>query len=62
MGLILGEVAGRKVVQHGGAWAAYRAELLRVPDERLTVICLCNRDDLQPTALRHSILKIVLGE
>lgn len=51
----------RLVVSHGGAWAAYRAELLRVPEERLTVICLLNRDDLHPDRIARRIAGFALG-
>ena len=46
---------GKPIVTHGGAWAAYRAELLRVPGEKLVVVCLCNRDDLAPQQLARRI-------
>lgn len=46
---------GRKIVSHGGAWAAYRAELLRVPAEKLVVVCLMNRDDGNPSAVCQRI-------
>lgn len=48
-------------ISHGGAWAGYRAELLRVPAHELTVICLCNRDDLQPSAICRSIAAAALA-
>jgi N-acyl-D-aspartate/D-glutamate deacylase/CubicO group peptidase (beta-lactamase class C family) len=33
---------GREVVSHGGSWAGYRAQLLRIPKERTAVAILCN--------------------
>ena len=62
MGLRFTTEDGQAVVSHGGAWAGYRAELLRVPAERLVVVCLCNRDDLQPSALARQIAKAALGK
>ena len=50
-GLMFTERDGRAMVSHGGAWAGYRAELLRVPAEDLVVVCLCNRDDSNPSEL-----------
>ncbi len=47
-GLMFAERGGRRFVVHGGAWAGYRAELLRVPADDLVVVCLCNRDDVNP--------------
>jgi hypothetical protein len=34
--------------EHNGAWAGYRADILRLPDERLAVACLCNLADADP--------------
>lgn len=50
-GLMFHDDNGRKIVSHGGAWAAYRAELLRIPAEKLVIVCLMNRDDGNPSAL-----------
>ncbi len=61
MGLMHGELDGAATISHGGAWAAYRAELLRVPSADLVVVCLCNRDDLDPSAIAASIAKLVLA-
>lgn len=41
-GLEVDRYKGLLRVKHGGAWAGYRAELLRFPEQRLSVICLCN--------------------
>jgi CubicO group peptidase (beta-lactamase class C family) len=62
MGLMFGTEDGRPVVSHGGAWAGYRAELLRVAAERLVVVCLCNRGDLKPSQLARRVAKAVLGK
>ncbi|MBL8728353.1 MAG: beta-lactamase family protein [Planctomycetes bacterium] len=54
-GLMHVTVGGTAMVAHGGAWAGYRAELLRVPEHDLVVVCLCNRDDLDPERLCRSL-------
>jgi len=36
---------GLRMVEHGGAFVGYRAQMVRFPDQRLTVIQLCNRAD-----------------
>ena len=36
-------------VAHGGAFVGYRAEMIRFPEERLSVVCLCNRSDGRPS-------------
>jgi CubicO group peptidase (beta-lactamase class C family) len=51
MGLLFSEEKGEKTVSHSGAWAGYRADLLRIPERDLVVICLANRDDVNPSGL-----------
>src|SRR5918999_244982 len=41
-GLVVGQYRGLRTVRHGGAWAGYRAELLRFPEQRTSVAGLCN--------------------
>ncbi|HZN01949.1 MAG TPA: serine hydrolase domain-containing protein [Candidatus Polarisedimenticolia bacterium] len=42
LGLFFGTYRGLRLVEHGGAWAGYRANLVRVPERRVAVITLCN--------------------
>jgi CubicO group peptidase (beta-lactamase class C family) len=42
LGLFMRSHRGLKLVTHGGAWAGYRANLMRVPERRLAAIVLCN--------------------
>ena len=61
-GLVFERIGEHRVVSHGGAWAAYRAELLRIPAKRITVVCLCNRDDMNPSRRARRIAGLVLGK
>jgi CubicO group peptidase (beta-lactamase class C family) len=54
-GLSVAELDGRRVVSHGGSWVGYRAEMMRFPEERLTVICLASRGDANPTGIARAI-------
>ncbi len=62
MGLMFAEIDGKRAIRHGGAWAAYRAELVRVPEVALVVMCLCNRPDLEPSRLCSRIVGMALRE
>ncbi|HUD72367.1 MAG TPA: serine hydrolase domain-containing protein [Dongiaceae bacterium] len=42
LGLGLDTYRGLRVIEHGGAWAGYRAMLMRIPDWRVTTLVLCN--------------------
>jgi CubicO group peptidase (beta-lactamase class C family) len=61
-GLVVGKERGLKLVSHGGAWVGYRAQLLRYPDERVAVACLCNLSTANPSALARRVAEVYLGE
>jgi hypothetical protein len=48
------------VVAHGGALFGYRAELLRFPKQRFSVICLCNLSTADPGKKAYRIADIYL--
>lgn len=61
-GLTLGEHRGLKTVSHGGSWAGYRAELLRFPEQNLSVACLCNLAAANPGRLARQVAEVYLGD
>jgi CubicO group peptidase (beta-lactamase class C family) len=61
-GLMHDAMNGHAIISHGGAWAGFRAELLRVPDDKLSVAVLCNRGDSDPVAMARTVAGIVLGD
>ena len=61
-GLFLGEYRGLKMVEHGGAWAGYRAQLMRFPTEHVSVACLCNLGSAGPTELAQRVADIYLAD
>ncbi|HEY6147141.1 MAG TPA: hypothetical protein VIZ69_05565, partial [Thermoanaerobaculia bacterium] len=42
-------------VRHGGSWAGFKAEILRYPDRRVSVVVLCNRRDAVPGRLARAL-------
>jgi CubicO group peptidase (beta-lactamase class C family) len=60
-GLMIGAYRGLPTVRHGGAWAGYRADLLRFPTAKTSVACLCNLGSTNPSALADSVADIVLA-
>jgi len=62
LGLFIDSYRGQRVVSHGGAWAGYRAELLRFPDQHTSVACLCNLATSGPSALAKQVADIWLGD
>lgn len=61
-GLFVSTHRGRRTVSHGGAWAGYRAELLRFPDQRTAIAVLCNRADATPTRRAEAVAGVVLAD
>ncbi len=61
-GLDLDEYRGLRVVRHGGAWVGYRAELLRFPEQQLSIICLANRSDAEPWQLANEVADVLLAD
>ncbi len=59
-GLVVSEHRGLRLVQHGGSWMGFKAEMMRFPSERRTVITLCNLGSTNPTALGFRVAEVVL--
>jgi hypothetical protein len=54
---------GRRAVSHGGSWAGYRAQLFRLPAERLGVAILCNAAEVGDLGVKaRRIAAAALGE
>ena len=62
MGLVLGNYRGSPIVEHGGALFGYRTELLRFPEQKFTVICLCNIASAVPENLARKVADIYLAD
>jgi CubicO group peptidase (beta-lactamase class C family) len=62
MGLVLGKYRGLPIVEHGGALFGYRTELLRFPEQKFSVICLCNVANAVPENLARKVADIYLAD
>ena len=60
-GLGLGETNGVAFESHGGAWAGYRAQLLRFPKQHTSFVCLCNLGSMDPSDLCWKVAAQELG-
>lgn len=61
-GLMVDSTRGIRRVRHGGSWAGFRAELVRLPERRLGVAVLCNRSDANPVRFADRIIDALLDE
>jgi hypothetical protein len=61
-GHYVGEHRGQRLIHHGGTWAGYRAEILRFPERRLSVICLANLESVSATELARRVADLCLAD
>jgi CubicO group peptidase (beta-lactamase class C family) len=61
-GLVIGDYRGLNTVEHGGSLGGYRADLLRFPDQRFSVILLSNLSSFQPSKVARQVADIYLAD
>ena len=49
-------------VRHGGSWAGFRAEFLRYPERRVTVVTTCNFAGATPSRYARAAARLLLPE
>ncbi|HSE53680.1 MAG TPA: hypothetical protein VLB00_15925, partial [Gemmatimonadales bacterium] len=60
LGLGIDSLRGVRRVSHGGAWAGYRAHIARFPDQKLSLISLCNLSNSNPGQLNERVAVLLL--
>jgi CubicO group peptidase (beta-lactamase class C family) len=60
-GLQIGQYRGAPIVEHSGSLGGYRAHLLRVPSQHVSVALLCNGASIAPTTLVRRVADLVIG-
>ncbi|MFQ5705213.1 MAG: serine hydrolase domain-containing protein [Gemmatimonadales bacterium] len=58
----IGEYKGLRTVSHGGSLMGFRTALLRFPDQRFSVIVLCNLGNINPSGLALQVADIYLSD
>jgi CubicO group peptidase (beta-lactamase class C family) len=54
-GWALGDVRGHRVVEHGGAWQGFKAQISRYPDDKLTIVVFANQARANPAKIAHGV-------
>ncbi len=62
LGLSENQYRGLRRVSHGGAWAGFRAHLVRFPDQRTSAAVLCNRGDANAGGYAMEVMDVVLAD
>src|SRR5207249_11420549 len=60
LGLFISKYRGLPVVAHDGANFGYRTTLMRFPEQRFSVICLCNLATSNPLRLSYQVADLYL--
>ncbi len=61
-GLVVTTFRGLRVVDHGGADAGYRSDMMRFPQEHFTVSVLCNVSTANPSYHAHQVAEVYLAD
>ena len=61
-GLGISEYKGLKLVSHGGAFVGFRADMIRFPKQRFSVIVLANLGNINPSRLAKQVADIYLAD
>jgi len=59
-GLMISEYKGLNTIRHGGAFVGFRAELLRFPEEQLSIAIFANRGDANTTSKANQVADVLL--
>ncbi len=60
-GVVVSNYKGLKVVEHSGGDAGYRSHLMRFPEQRFSVACLCNYGGANPSQLARQVVGVYLA-
>ncbi|HEX7332842.1 MAG TPA: serine hydrolase domain-containing protein [Pyrinomonadaceae bacterium] len=58
----LGKVRGHRVIEHGGSWQGFKAQITRYVDDKLTVIVFANQARANQAKLAHGVAAIINPE
>lgn len=61
-GLVLGKYKGLPTVDHGGADAGYRSDMIRFPEQHFSAAVLCNSAETDPSELAKQVADILLAK
>src|SRR5688572_18275490 len=62
LGLTVDQYRGVRRVSHGGAWAGFRAHIVRFPDQALSIFSLCNLASSNPGSLNLRVADLLLAD
>lgn len=61
-GLITGDRRGLPIIRHGGTFVGFRTDMLRFPEQKFSVITLCNLGTADPNELANQVADLFLED
>ena len=61
-GWFIDSVSGRKVISHSGGASGFRTNFIRIPEDNLCIILLCNSENSDVVALKKKVLNILFNQ
>ena len=61
-GLTIGNYRGLKTISHGGAFVGFRADYVRFPEQKISIIVFANRSDANPTQKCYEVANVMLED
>ncbi|MFT5311958.1 MAG: CubicO group peptidase (beta-lactamase class C family) [Paraglaciecola sp.] len=61
-GLIVSDYNGLQTVSHGGSFVGFRAEILRFPEHKFSVVIFTNRGDANPSGMALKVADVFLSD
>ncbi|MGD8537819.1 MAG: serine hydrolase domain-containing protein [Candidatus Aminicenantes bacterium] len=61
-GLNIGTYRGLPIVSHGGSFVGFRADMIRFPEQKFSVICLANLSRFNPCVMARRVADIYLED
>jgi CubicO group peptidase (beta-lactamase class C family) len=61
-GLGIGDYRGLRMISHGGAFVGFRADMIRFPEQKFSVICLANLSRINPSQLARKVADVYLAD
>lgn len=61
-GWALGNVSGHRMVQHGGSWQGFKAQIIRYVDDKLTIVLFANQARANQLKLAQGVAALINPE
>ncbi len=61
-GWFIDSISGKRVISHSGGASGFRTNLIRIPEDDLCIILLCNSENSDVTAIKKKLLNLIFNQ